>query len=130
MQIAARMMLSARERARFRIAAWAACTPLLSAVCTVMIAAACQPVESDDEQVPVAEAPERWAIGADLDDDLSGDLRPEALALIEARNHGDDGLDQIAAAWQPPTTIRVWRRGLDHSTASCSGRVDVIAFET
>jgi hypothetical protein len=130
MQIAARMMLSSRERGRFRMAAWIARTPLLSAVCTVVIASACQSAEPVDEDVPMAEAPERWAIGADLDDDLSGDLRPEALALIEARDNGDDELDQIAAAWQPPTTIRVWRRGLDHSTASCSGRVDVIAFET
>src|SRR6187551_1745337 len=98
MQIAARMMLSSRERAGFRFAAWAACTPLLSAVCTVVLASACQSAEPIDEDVPVAESPERWAIGADLDDDLSGDLRPEALALIEARNSGDDGLDEIAAA--------------------------------
>lgn len=130
MQCASRMMLSSRERARFRTAAWSACTPLLSVVCTVAIAACNSPVDQEDEVVVASEAPERWAIGADLDDDLSGDLRPEALALIEARDSGDDGLDQIAAAWQPPATIRVWRRGLDGSTASCSGRVDVIAFET
>ena len=29
----------------------------------------------------------------------------------------------------PPATVRVWRRRVDHSTASCSGRVDVIPFE-
>jgi uncharacterized protein (TIGR03382 family) len=31
--------------------------------------------------------------------------------------------------FSPPATIRVWRRALDGSTASCSGRVDVIPFE-
>lgn len=29
----------------------------------------------------------------------------------------------------PPRTIRIWRRGLDHSSSSCRGRVDRIAFE-
>jgi hypothetical protein len=130
MHCALRMMLSSRERAANCISTWAACTPLRSIVCTVAIAACSSPVVHEDEEVPASEAPERWAIGADLDDDLSGDLRPEALALIEAHNSGEDELDQIAAGWQPPATIRVWRRGLDGSTASCSGRVDVIAFET
>lgn len=72
-------------------------------------------------------------MGLDVDDDLSGDLRPEARALIEARQTGEDQPDDlpesIAAAWQPPTSIRIWRRGLDGSSASCSGRVDVIPFE-
>jgi hypothetical protein len=80
--------------------------------------------------VPIGEAPERWAIGVEVDEDTSGDLRPEALALIEARHDGGgEDFEPIAAAWQPPTTIRVWRRGLDGSTASCSGRVDLIPFE-
>ncbi|HEY5949461.1 MAG TPA: SpoIID/LytB domain-containing protein [Kofleriaceae bacterium] len=101
-------------------------------MCTVAIACsgACNsPTDNDGDEVPAAEAPARWAIGAEIDDDLSGDLRPEALALIEARQAGEDGLEVIAAGWQPPSSIRVWRRGLDGSSASCSGRVDVIPFE-
>jgi hypothetical protein len=74
--------------------------------------------------------PERWVSGVDADSDLSGDLRPEAIALIERRAAGgDDVQPDIAFAWQPPSTIRVWRRGLDGSTASCSGRVDVLPLE-
>ncbi|MBX3274040.1 MAG: hypothetical protein KF729_27490 [Sandaracinaceae bacterium] len=34
-----------------------------------------------------------------------------------------------AALDAPPATIRVWRRGLDGTTESCAGRVDVIPFE-
>lgn len=83
--------------------------------------------------VPADEAPLRWSTGVEIDEDLSGDLRPEALEII--RNHGATRGDAStvaeapALAWSPPTSIRVWRRGLDGSTASCSGRVDVIAFE-
>jgi hypothetical protein len=95
----------------------------------MLVIGACDSSPPVDEDVPASEAPERWATGLELDEDLSGDLRPEARALIEARESGDDSLDVIAAGWQPPTTIRIWRRGLDGSSASCSGRVDVIPFE-
>jgi hypothetical protein len=127
MHSASRMNDSSRERAANRVFAWATQSPLRSIVCTIAIAACNSP--SVDEDVPATEAPARWAVGAELDEDISGDLRPEALALIEARQAGTEELDTIAAAWQPPTTIRVWRRGLDGSSASCSGRVDVIPFE-
>jgi hypothetical protein len=125
------MSLSSPERAVTRAFAWAVSTSLRSVVCTLAIAAtaACDSPPAQDEDVPASEAPERWSQGLELDEDLSGDLRPEARALIEARQSGDDSLEVIAAAWQPPTTIRIWRRGLDGSTASCSGRVDVIPFE-
>lgn len=86
------------------------------------------------EGVPAYEAPVRWATGAEIDEDLSGDLRPEALELIRARTElhvegSPDVQGVVALAWSPPTSIRVWRRALDGSTASCSGRVDVIPFE-
>ncbi len=56
-----------------------------------------------------------------------GDLRPEARAIIDA---GHPLLPPGAIALgAPPATIRVWRRAIDGSTASCSGRVDVIPFE-
>jgi hypothetical protein len=91
---------------------------------------------SVSDGVPAYEAPERWASGAEIDEDLSGDLRPEALELIRARMEGrtegqaiQELAPSIALAWSPPATIRVWRRALDGSTASCSGRVDVIPFE-
>lgn len=35
----------------------------------------------------------------------------------------------LRALSPPPATIRIWRRGLDGSTSSCSGRVDVLPFE-
>src|SRR5687767_12736545 len=123
MHIARRM----RETALPCSSSWAKTTRLRSFVCTVVIAA-CQPAE--DSELLVEREPERWSQGVELDEDLSGDLRPEALALIELRNDGHEELATIEAAWQPPATIRVWRRGLDGSTASCSGRVDVIPFET
>jgi hypothetical protein len=133
MHYAARMNRSSRESGRtpaFRVLTWSARTPLRSIVCTVAIAACNTPPEIYDENdVPADETPARWAIGAELDDDLSGDLRPEALELIQARHAGELEPTTIEAAWQPPATIRVWRRGIDKSTASCSGRVDVIPFE-
>jgi hypothetical protein len=87
--------------------------------------------------------------------DRSGDLRPEAAALLDAADlhpgmtlgdaHAMGLVDTAAIAarvvrttdaardgviyFAPPTSIRVWRRGLDGSSASCSGRVDVIPFE-
>src|SRR5688572_21931077 len=74
-------------------------------------------------------------------DDRSGDLRPEAAAVLDAAAaHGGPftlgdaralGLAPHALiAFDVPATIRVWRRGLDGSSASCSGRVDVIPLET
>lgn len=110
----------------------AARTGLRSIVCTALIAglAACDappPAGSVEEGVAPGEVPERWRTGIDLDDDLTGDLRPEALELIRAREAGEEA--PISFAWSPPATIRVWRRGLDGSTASCSGRVDVIPLE-
>jgi len=129
MQCASRMRTTARESSAIARSHRVAGIALRSVVCTVATAACQAPVEIDHD-VPVGEAPERWATGIDLDDDLSGDLRPEAIALIEARHHGaDETLGTIAGAWLPPTTIRVWRRGLDGSKSSCAGRVDVIPFE-
>lgn len=111
-------------------------TGLQSIVCTVVVASlgACDaPPEpgSVDEGIAAEEVPERWRAGAEIDDDHSGDLRPEALQLIQAREEGgsDESARSIGLAWTPPATIRVWRRGLDGSTASCSGRVDVISLE-
>ncbi|MBZ0237251.1 MAG: SpoIID/LytB domain-containing protein, partial [Deltaproteobacteria bacterium] len=108
--------------------------------------------------VPASLAPERWHTGVAVGLDRSGDLRPEAIAVLDAierahaplsvaeipgqdrlqrpvtsrvRTIGADGLpggDAIVNFVTPPT-IRVWRRGLDGSAASCSGRVDVIPFE-
>ncbi|HEY5928145.1 MAG TPA: SpoIID/LytB domain-containing protein [Kofleriaceae bacterium] len=102
-------------------------------MCTVAIASitACNAnVDVTHEEVPVGEAPERWTVGTQLDEDLSGDLRPEARALILERMEGTTStFEAIEAGWQPPTSIRVWRRGLDGSSASCSGRVDTIPFE-
>jgi hypothetical protein len=107
-------------------------------VCTVAVATlgACDaPPEpgSVDEGVVAGEVPERWRTGVELDEDHSGDLRPEALELIRAREAGEAGEDgaagPISFAWTPPTTIRVWRRGLDGSTSSCSGRVDTLPLE-
>jgi len=104
-------------------------------VCTALVAALCgcdAPVDLAEltEGIPADEVPERWAAGVEIDEDLSGDLRPEALELILGREAGDEEPDEPRSyAWTPPTTIRVWRRGIDGSSASCSGRVDVIPFE-
>lgn len=69
-------------------------------------------------------------MGMEIDSDLSGDLRPEAEALIRDRElEAAEPAVDVSYAWAPPTTIRIWRRGLDGSTASCSGRVDVIPLE-
>jgi hypothetical protein len=110
-------------------------------VCTAAVAAAAcagDPPPPEVDGIPPGEVPARWHLGLGLDEDTSGDLRPEALAIIDDHENGEDdtggggggGPGLNAATWVPPTTIRVWRRGLDHSTASCSGRVDVIAIET
>jgi hypothetical protein len=100
-------------------------------VCSVVAsaAAACAqeapPTGVDD--VPGDEVPERWLGDLGIDDDPTGDLRAEARALIEEREDGGEAGTVLAFA--PPATIRVWRRGLDGSSASCSGRVDVIPLE-
>ncbi|HEU4613343.1 MAG TPA: SpoIID/LytB domain-containing protein [Kofleriaceae bacterium] len=116
---------SAASRARTRA--------LQSIVCTLVAAlGACNAPTAQDEitdGVPVDETPERWLSGAELDQDLSGDLRPEAVELIRAHEAGETEEPGVAYAWHPPTTIPVWRRGLDGSSASCSGRVDVIPLE-
>jgi len=125
-------------------------TGLQSLVCTLAAAslaslatlAACDappaPGSVEDGVAP-GEVPERWRTGAELDEDRTGDLRPEAMELIRAHEEATSSADapELATAplapslatWAPPATIRVWRRGLDGSTASCSGRVDVIPLE-
>jgi hypothetical protein len=104
---------------------------LQSLVCTGLLATvgACTAPSPHTDTIADDEMPERWVSGVDADSDRSGDLRPEAIALIDRRAAGEDVEQDIAFAWQPPSTIRVWRRGLDGSTASCSGRVDTISLE-
>lgn len=106
---------------------------LQSIVCTAIATTvgACSGSSEIAEGIAPDETPERWMSGIEIDEDMSGDLRDEARVLIDARAAGlaDDAPDALAAAWTPPSTIRVWRRGLDGSSASCSGRVDVIPFE-
>src|SRR4051794_30543013 len=72
------------------------------------------------------EAPARWT-GVALGDDRTGDLRPGAAALLDqiARTHGPVTVADApiltvapAPAIVAPTTIRIWRRGLDASTDS------------
>lgn len=133
MHYTARMKRVTSKFAGSGMVSWATWSPLRSIVCTLAIASAvgCQaPADPDEEDVPAGEAPERWSLGLELDEDMSGDLRPEARELIERRQQGmEDSEEPVALAWQPPATIRVWRRGLDGSKASCSGRVDVITLE-
>lgn len=109
----------------------AAVAALQSLVCTLAVAACEAPVEAiPSDDIPADQLPERWQSGVEVDHDLTGDLRDDARALIEQRIAGDDPAPTLtAAAWVPPATIRVWRRGLDGSSASCSGRVDVIPFD-
>jgi hypothetical protein len=87
------------------------------------------------------EAADRALFGARrVFDELSGDVRPQARDLLRRIRELPDAPTlreliplpegTIAAIPPPPATIRVWRRGIDGSTASCSGRVDVIPFET
>jgi hypothetical protein len=89
---------------------------------------------ANPEGVPADEAPARWSTGVEIDEDLSGDLRPEALEIIRTHGEGRSEVSEASRgpqlAWSPPASIRVWRRGLDGSTASCSGRVDVVPFES
>lgn len=73
---------------------------------------------------------------------LEGDVRPEMLEveradapasapLLESSPAASDqGLGQLRQGLSSaPLTIRVWRRRIDGSTTSCTGRVDVIPFE-
>jgi hypothetical protein len=134
MHIDARMARPSSQTTANRLVRLGARTALQSVVCTVIVAGlvACDG-ELDDvtEGVPVDETPERWLSGAEIDADLSGDLRPEARELILRREAGleDEEEEGVILAWQAPSTIRVWRRGLDGSSTSCSGRVDVIPLE-
>jgi hypothetical protein len=64
---------------------------------------------------------------AQQDDDLD-DMRLEARAQAQAAREVA-ALTVGAAPGTEPATIRVWRRKLDGSTSSCTGRVDVIPFE-
>ncbi len=60
-----------------------------------------------------------------------GDLRTEARALqamVDARA-GEPLAVGSAGPVVTPDTIRIWRRRLDGSTASCMGRVDIIPFD-
>jgi hypothetical protein len=71
-----------------------------------------------------------------------GDVRPAARRILDAQEAHPETLQVVtratlapapsgaaAAKVAPPATIRVWRRGLDGSTASCGGRVDVLPFD-
>jgi len=135
MHFAPRMLQPSSQPTAIRLVRLAARTALQSLVCTVIAASfgACDAeIEDVTEGVPADETPERWLSGADIDADLSGDLRPEARDLILRREAGeidDLGEDGVILAWQAPSSIRVWRRGLDGSSTSCSGRVDVIPLE-
>ncbi|MEZ4404634.1 MAG: N-acetylmuramoyl-L-alanine amidase [Kofleriaceae bacterium] len=88
---------------------------------------------------PAADLPERWRTGVALGADRSGDVRPVAAAILDAaaaaparaltlRDAAALGAP-VASALETPATIRVWRRAVDGSATSCSGRVDVIPFE-
>ncbi len=99
-----------------------------------VLAAASTAVAAPDPSTPA-----RWRDGVALGADRSGDLRPLAHAILDAADAAPERVlttadlgalgATSAPALEPPLTIRVWRRGLDGSTASCSGRVDVIPFE-
>jgi hypothetical protein len=73
--------------------------------------------EGEDERLS-----ERWArrsVG-------EGDVRASARVLEErARSEEVASVGTIGI----PETIRVWRRGLDGSSTSCTGRVDVLPFD-
>ncbi len=107
---------------------------LLGALCS--LGALALPAAADVAEV--AEVPERWLSGAGVGDDRSGDVRPEAIAILDALAAARHPLtvaeipgapDRVARKLSPPSSIRIWRRGLDGSTSSCAGRVDVIPFE-
>jgi hypothetical protein len=95
-------------------------------VCSLAVAGACD-TSTVVDGIPPDEVPERWESALEIDDEMSGDMRLQAREIIEARELGIEPTP--IALWQPPPTIRVWRRGLDGSTASCAGRVDVLPIE-
>jgi hypothetical protein len=108
------------------------CTRIAAGVLLAAGLAACDPPVDLGELgdgIPADEVPERWASGTEIDEDLSGDLRPEARALILARDAGEEDEAPARYAWQPASSIRVWRRRVDGSSSSCQGRVDVIPIE-
>lgn len=92
---------------------------------------------------PVFELPLRMQTGAIQDVDRSGDIRPEAAAILDylasperaatvsVADLRKAGLarSEVANVVATPATIRVWRRAVDGSSDSCSGRVDEIPFE-
>jgi hypothetical protein len=101
-----------------------------------------QHAHADDAEIAYSHAlTERLRTGAIQGEDLSGDVRPEAIAILEAAAAADprplsladvrgEGIAPLTdVAFEPPETIRVWRRRIDGSSASCSGRVDVIPFD-
>jgi hypothetical protein len=83
---------------------------------------------ADDEQLSerLAYARARRATAAPAEE---GDLRPAAKALLDAQAAAPATPQKVSAKITPPTTIRVWRRSLDASTTSCTGRVDVLPFD-
>src|SRR4029079_18254264 len=102
-------------------------TALHTVVCSAALAAAAcagDPPPPEVDGIPPGEVPERWQAGVGIDEDTSGDMRPEALDTIDDHESGRDsspggsgsGPSLDATTWVPPPTIRVWRRGLDHST--------------
>jgi hypothetical protein len=79
-----------------------------------------------------AQAPEQRRRGDESEPTPALSPLAQALSAAVAARGGVVTLaDVVAGAPAPavPTNIRVWRRGLDGSTDSCAGRVDVIGFE-
>lgn len=102
----------------------------------VLIGAVGGPAAGASRHSPTVIAlPDRWRTGAAIDGDRSGDLRTEAISLIDEigrrQRPATSALYRAGRfrAFSPSQTIRVWRRAVDGSTASCEGRVDVIPFE-
>src|SRR5687767_14716242 len=127
-----RMRAAATRSTAFRTSRCGVTARLQSLVCIVAAACGAPSLPGEpDEHVSAEEVPERWWTGAEIDDDLSGDLRNEARDLILVRAAGDgDPERSVSLMWLPPAHIRVWRRALDGSSTSCTGRVDLIPFET
>jgi hypothetical protein len=104
--------------------------------------AAAGPARAETSGPAADELPLRWRAGHPAADPIDdGALRPEAQALLRAaRAHPASepftmrharalGLVRPGPALTTPSSIRVWRRGVDGSTSSCAGRVDVIPFD-
>ena len=97
---------------------------VLALASTPVAADAVHTHDDDISSVPEALRPERWSTGAAVGLDRSGDIRPEANAILDAIEAADAPLtiDEIAGVDRAegsiahvtmPATIRVWRRGLD-----------------